>query len=276
MTWQVKDITDKAYFAYGDIFGGIDSPLDGHKELVVSNSFIKNIFKSNLFCFLQSGGTIVDEALQEIFDVGSGFHCYCLENADFEDRFHVSDYTDASKTTTQIRKSDFEFIENAYKSLETKYPNIIDQEHAELAIFGEIDGVRVKCKIDKLNITKVGNRYTKVEIIDLKSVYFDMFSFKKSPDGTRWKLRQMLSDVGYDIQAYFYTRLVEEWLLSINQHCEVTFALVVASKDTHETQKFQVGAEMFESGKMKFDSVWGDIVSFIRDGKKSLIDYEVL
>jgi len=276
MQWQIKDVSDDAYFSVGDIFNGMTNPIDRHSSLVVSNSFLKSVFKTNLHHRLICGEEEIDEELQAIFDTGSAFHAYVLENKEFNKRYHVSDILDASKETTRISTNDFKFIEEAYKNVQIRYPRMLDGEYVELAIFGEIDGVPVKCKIDKLNVVRNGDRYISVEIVDLKGVYFDPFKLKKASNGERWKLRNMLSDIGYDLQCYFYTRMVEEYFASCGVHCEISFSLLVASKETYEVQKFRIGHEMYDSGKQKFDSVWNDVRDFVLNGKDSLSDEEVL
>ena len=85
-----------------------------------------------------------------------------------------------------------------------------------------------------------------------------------------------LSANGYDLQSYFYKKMIEAWLQSIGQHCEVTFILAVASKDTDEIQKFKIGSEMMESGEAKFRSVWGEISDFYKHGQAALIEEEEL
>lgn len=278
MEWIAKDISDDAYFAIGDIFGGMDEPKDRHSELVVSNSFIKKVYETNLYYYLEDGHEEVDEELQEIFDVGSGFHCHVLEADKFSERYRVSDTLDASDDRVRISLSDYTFIEQTTMSIKKKYPYMMNNENAEITIMGEIDGVPVKCKIDKLHITaNKSGRYLRVEILDLKGIWFDPFKQKKSSNKDRWELRKKLSSNDYDLQAYFYTRLVTEWLISIGQgQAEVVFSLLVSSKETFKAQKFRVGQEMMLSGEEKFNSVWSDIREFSLYGKDRLIDEEVL
>lgn len=276
--FEMKNISDDAYFKIGSIYSGMKDPIDRHKDLVVSTSWMKKVYKTNLYHELLFGNNEVDEDLQEIFDIGSAFHAYVLEGRDtFIERYHVSDTVDASRDTTRISKQDFEFIKSSYKNIEIAYSNMVDGQSVEMAIFGEISGVPFKCKIDKLNIRAFKDgRYESVEIVDLKSTYFSAFGLKKDHNGERRKLRYMLSDVGYDLQFYIYQTMVEHWLESIGQQCPVSFALLTASKETYEVQKFKLGSEMYESGKAKFDSCFGDIQSFIRYGKDSLADEEIL
>lgn len=274
--WQIKDISDDLYFSIGDIFNGFDSPLNRHSELVVSNSFIKQVFDTNMYHRLVAGAIEVDKKLQGIFDVGKAFHCYVLENSQFHDRYRVSDIKDATSELIRVSTQDFVFIQRCFDNIVKKYPYIVNEENTELSIFGAIDEVPVKCKIDKLHIEKSGKVYQRVEIIDLKGVYFDPFKLKKDSNKNRYELRRKICDAGYDIQAYFYTRIVEEWLSSINQYCEVSFSLLVCSKETYQVQKFRLGSEIYESGRLKFESVWGDIRDFVLYGKAKLIEDEIL
>lgn len=274
--FKVQNMTDKEYFSLGDIFNMLEEAIYNHRYLVVSNSFLKKAYEYNLFYFLLDGYEEVSDDLKEIFKLGSGFHCYVLEHNDFKKRYIVSDALDASEERERIGTNEFKFIEESTESIRKKYPYVMDGKNAEIVITGVIDGVPVKCKIDKLHIEIIDGVFTKVEILDLKGVWFDPFKQKKTPGRDRWELRRKLSDNGYDLQAFFYKTLVEHWLREIGQNCEVTFSLLVASKETHKVQKFLVGEEMLESGRQKFNKAWGEVSAFVEHGKKALEDYEVL
>ncbi len=277
MKWEIKNIEDESYFKIGSIFGGFDEPQDRHKELVVSNSFLKKVYETNLHDYLLDGNEEIGEDLQEIFDIGSSTHCFVLENKFYNERYRVSDTIDASDERVRIGLEEFKFMESVYLTINKKYPYIADNQNAEITIMGELDGVNVKAKIDKLHIESVGGRFTRVEIIDLKSTYLNFFKLKKSSAKDRWELRKKFCDLGYSLQAFFYTKLVTEWLHSIGQtQCEVVFSFVVASKDTFQVQKFIAGSEMMIDGEERFNSVWSDVRSFVLYGKDSLINEEVL
>lgn len=277
MAWIIKKIEDEAYFQVGDIFNGLKEPRERHEELVVSNSFLKQVFEYNIYHIITHGLPPVEDKLQqEVFNPGSAFHCYILEHEEFESRYHVSNVTDKTKDTIAIKDVDMAFIKGVHGNAAIKYPDLLDGQYVELALFGNIDGVPVKCKIDKLKIEKKGNVYLFVEIIDLKGVWFDFWKQKKDQYKNRWELRKKLSSNGYDLQAYFYRKMVEAWLQSIGQHCEVRFTLAVASKETHDIQKFKIGAEMMESGEAKFRSVWGEVTDFVRHGHVAVIEEEEL
>jgi len=263
--FAIDKITDKEYFKRGDIWGGFAPAIESGKDLVVSASLLKSIFSTNLYHKLVSEKEEITPELQTIFDVGSAFHCYVLERRDFDERYQVTD--DLADHRTLISKDSFEFIKKSEQNVFAKYPEMLDQEFCELAIFGELDGVKVKCKIDKMNIKydEMGG-YKHIDIVDLKSVYYKPFAKKKSANGDRYELRRELSSMGYDLQAYFYKLLVEKWCDSLGMFPTINFVLLTASREDCSVQKFTIGDEMMASGESKFDSVWSQVVSFVNDG----------
>ena len=264
--FEIKKIPDDEYFSIGTV------DILKSNELVVSNSWLKKVFNKGLYDTLISLDEVIDDDLQKIFDVGSGFHCYILERDEFEKRYYISDTSDPIEDRVRISTEDFQFIEGVHKSIKMKYPDILDGEDTELVILGEIDGVKTKSKIDKIVMYTNG----RVDIIDLKSVYYDFMKMKKSSDGTHYKLRKQITDQDYDLQAYFYTRQVEEWLTGQSKNYDVSFSLLLASKETHDVKIYRLGIEMVESGRQKFDSVWGDIVNFVNTGANSVDRYDIL
>ena len=276
--FNLEKTPDKEYFAKGNIFEQMLPAIDSHEDLTVSCSFLKQVLKSNLYHYLLEGNKPIDSKLQAIFNIGSAFHCYILEHDEFYDRYYISDVPDPNKDLVRIATHDFEFIETSYTNIEKKYPHILDNELCEVALFGEIDGVKVKCKIDKLIITKdTKGNWIKVEIVDLKSVYFDPFKLRKDATG-RWELRKQLMQQDYDLQMYFYVKLVEAWLQQPenNIFCDVEFSILTASKETYEIQSFVLGEEMFNSGKEKFDRVWNEVKDFSLNSKDVLLKQEIL
>jgi len=263
----IHKIKDETYFKIGDIFGGMKEAIDRHEELVVSASFLKNCVNSSLYSVLMGEGFKPDNELKKALIVGSAWHCYILENIHFEDRFYVADFPIATQTKNFIDKLDLEFIEETHKQIEKKYPEMLDNQYCEATITSEIDGVPCKCKIDKMLVTMKGNRIIDVDIVDLKSVYFDPFKKSKGSNGDLYGLRRELSSLNYDLQAYFYVKMVESWLQSCGQHANVSFSILTGSKDTHDVQKFRVGEEMMRTGEEKFNSVWGEVKAFVQMGK---------
>ena len=264
--FEIKEMSDAHYFGIGTV--DIFKP----KELVVSNSWLKKVFNNGLYDVLIAPDEVIDDDLQVIFDVGSAFHCFVLEKEEFYKRYYIAEGNDPIDTRVRITPDDFDFIEKVHKNISMKYPEILDGEYTELVILGEVDGVKTKSKLDKIIMYADG----KVDIIDLKSVYYD-FMMKKSSDGTQYKLRKQITDQDYDLQAYFYTRQVKEWLDENNRDStRVSFSLLLASKDTFDVKMYKMGEEIMESGRLKFESVWEDVVDFVKNGADSVNRFDTL
>lgn len=267
-------MSDEKYFSSGDIFRDeFKKPIELHNELIVSNSFLSQVFKRGLYNVLHDHEQKISDELKEIFKLGSAFHCYVLENKEFNKRYYVSDFMIEDKEAfglQRVSKDEFNFIEVCFNKIKKMYPEIITNDMNEVVITGEIDGVPVKCKIDCLII-----RGHEVHIIDLKGVWYKFFSKYVAPNGDRIGLRRSLSDNNYDLQSVFYRRLVTELLEQKNMFMQPNFSLLVCSKDdkSHEVQMFRVGSDMDATGQMKFDSVWNDVRDFYLEGKESVKDY---
>ena len=258
---KLKKMDDFDYFQVGKI--DILSPND----LVVSNSLCKQIFHRGLYDVLMGGGQEIDDATQEIFDVGSGFHAYILEGeAVFNERYYVADNENALETRVRISKEDYEFIIKSYDSIKAKYPELLDGKSVELAIFNDIGCVKTKSKFDKLSIYDNGDGNGAVRITDLKSTYLNFYKLKKNQFGEHSELKRKLIALDYDQQAYFYKKQIEEWVRSIGKNYTVEFSLMMVSKETFECQEYKIGEDMILNGKSKLDSFWGDIISFVAKG----------
>lgn len=272
-----KGIADSDYFVRGDIFKDeFKAPLDLHRELIVSNSFAVQVFNRGLYNVLHDFKREITPELQDIFRLGSAFHCYVLEHKDFYDRYYVKDFIDEDKEANGLERvgsDEFRFIEICYGKVKEMYPEIINNDKNEVVITGIIDGVPVKCKIDCLIING-----GEVRIIDLKGVWYSFFSKYVSPKGDRLGLRKSLCDNHYDLQSFFYGKMVGELLKQNDIHSQPTFEFLVCSKDdkSYDVQMFRVGAEMYQTGELKYEAVWDDIRDFYLDGKESVKNYITL
>lgn len=264
---QLCKIDDVDYFALGK------KDLFNEKALIVSASFLKSVIRSDLYHILAVGDTPVSDSLQYEFDVGHGLHCYQLEYKDFDNRFYVSTSKNIQEKRTFIKSVDsknnsFEFIKSCYENVKIKYPEILQEsQFNEVACKFSINGVPCKCKIDKIIFHDDGI----VEIIDLKSVYFDFYSkrFMRNSDGVLWKLIKEMKDLNYDLQGYFYYRAIKEYLDYHNyKYTDIVFSLLLESKDTFDVKKVSFSAEMMASGREKFNFVFPQVKSFYEYGMK--------
>jgi len=196
---KLVNISDEDYFSTGEV------DILNHKDLIVSNSLLKQVFQRGLFDVLLGGGQEISDELQIIFDVGSSFHAFILEGKDvFDERYYVAEIDNALETRVRISKEDYEFITKSYDSIKLKYPELLDGESVELALFGEIDGVKTKSKFDKLVIYDDGKGNGVVKIIDLKSTFLNFYKLKKNQYGESSELKRKLMMLDYDLQSHIY------------------------------------------------------------------------
>ena len=259
--------TDEDYFALGVVHE------DKQDLLVVSNSLIKKIVSKGLHEVLTNGmDEEISDELQKRFNIGSATHCRILEPKAFSSRYYVADKPSSNFDLIRIAPSDFDFIPSALENIEKKYPEMLDGENVEMTITFTIDGVKCKSKLDKIVQRSDGS----VDIYDLKTTFLDFFKLKQDKNGDRWELRRKLNDYGYDLQAYFYTRAVEELLKEQGGSSEVRFHFLMIGTDNGTAQMFTAGSEMMQSGEEKFNSVWSDIVDFSIGGKSKIVKEIVL
>jgi hypothetical protein len=257
------DLTDREYFSIGDV------DLFNHKALVASASFFGQVFNRDLYDVLLGGGKITDD-LQYVFDTGSAFHCYCLED-DFDERFIVADFKTFDNEKIFIKTEDFEFIKEARKNIAKKYPFILEKGLNENVFIGNFDGVPYRAKMDKIIDTP-----NEIKVIDLKSVWFDFYSakYRKKSDGIRWSFLKHIQELNYDLQGYCYKRAIDEHLEY--QGKDVNFYLLMASKETGEVKMFKFSPETLEHGKKKFDLIFPEIKSFFDHGLSHVEKDEIL
>jgi len=257
---KTKKMSDEDYFAVGDIFDGFCDPIQRAEELVISASFLKRVYNSNLFDVLKSGKPSYSRETKEHFKFGTALHCYILELDDFYDRFYIDRGGLVDNKKEVLSEDDFNKIEEIEANIKDKYPDFLDGENTEIAVFGEIDGVNAKCKADKIDI--IGDT---VIITDLKSVFYNPFSLKKYK-GERTELIRKLKDLNYDLQAVFYISLIKD----IYPNYKVEFQILTASKENHSVQKFKLSNDFLESGFEKLNLT----VEAIKDFKGGYVTKE--
>jgi len=192
----IEKMEDKAYFSIGAI------DLHRHKDLVVSASFLKNVYDEDLYQVLSMGSMPIDDELQYIFDLGNCFHCYCLEPKEFEKRFYIAEYKNefGSETRMYINTLDFDIVIKLYNNIKKKYPYMLEEsEFNEVVILTNFNGVPYRCKIDKLI-----EKDNEIEIVDLKSVWFDFYGkkYRRKSDNIRWGLLNYIKELNYDLGEY--------------------------------------------------------------------------
>ncbi len=276
MSFQIKNITDDEYFATGDIFNGFAPPAEAHNDLVVSASFLKRVYNTNLFHILKTPKPTYSADTNLAMKFGSAFHCICLEESEFQERYEVTDSHSIEDKIT-LNTSDYNKMLLMKSNIREKYPKMLDQKSTELAIFGELNNIKVKCKIDKLDIHQEGNNII-INVIDLKTVYYKPLSMKRGKNGERFLLKRELQNLNYDLQAYFYIELVKAWALEkyVDMNIIVKFQILTSSTDDLSCQLFNLSSDFINDGKMKFDIAFEQVSDFVEFGIDGVSESEEL
>jgi len=261
--WELKKLSDAEYFSLGSL--DINNP----QEIVVNASFLKDVFNRGLYEVLVEP-PCHDETTLKNFKTGSALHKYILENSSFDKEYYFGDYNPA-KETQELNEKDEEFLKAIRKECELKYPELIDEKGAEVTILGEIDGIKVKAKMDKFVI-----KGSRAYIYDLKSTSLPLAKVKRTPDGRAWEIARQINEYHYDLQMYFYSLLVEEWLKTQNLFLEVIPILVFASKADYKVRQFMLGAETIAKGEEKFNYTFNQVRDFVIHGAKAVNKFEIV
>lgn len=267
-TPSLKKISDEEYFKIGKV------DLLQNKDLVLSASFMKQVFDKDLYEMLSKGNPKVDAKLQYIFDLGNAFHTFCLEAKEFENRYYVSDYKDSEEKRTYINSEDMDFIIKVYDNIKLKYPHILEESnYNEIAIFTNFDGVPYRAKIDKLIETD-----TEIHIIDLKSIWFDFYGkkYRRNKDGIRWGLVKYIQELNYDLQMYCYYKSVKTYLEHNNINKTILTKLLFASKVSFDVKMVTLSSELLNNGREKFKTIFPEIKSFFDGGIKFVEKEEII
>ena len=261
--WELKKLSDVEYFSIGEL--DINNP----EKIVVNASLLKDIFDRGLYDVIVEPLEHSEQTLKN-FKTGSALHKYILENSTFNKEYHFGDYNPA-KSTTKLNRADEEFLKAIRKECELKYPELLDEKGAEVAILGKINQIKVKAKIDKFVIA--GNR---AYIYDLKSTSLPLQKIKKTPNGRAWEVARQIREYHYDLQMYFYSLLVEEWLKTQNLYLEIIPILVFASKTDYKVKQFMLSTETIADGEQKFNHTFNQIQDFILNKTKNVNKFEVV
>jgi len=261
--WELKKLSDAEYFSLGSL--DINNP----KKIVVNASLLKDVFNRGLYEVLVEP-PCHDETTLKNFKTGSALHKYILENSDFFNDYHFGEYNPA-KTTTELNEKDEEFLKAIRRECKLKYPELIDEKGAEVTILGEIDGIKVKAKMDKFVI-----KGSRAYIYDLKSTSLPLAKVKKTSEGRAWEIARQINEYHYDLQMFFYSLLAEEWLKSQNLFLEIIPILAFASKADYKVRQFMLGAETIAKGEEKFNYSFGQIRNFVTYGASAVNKFEIV
>ena len=217
------------------------------KREFLSASTVKTILK-NPYEFLHPKR--VDSTA---FSVGSATHSLILEPHKFEDEFTVAPVVDKrtkkgkntwaafvekSKGKTPLSSEEYDLSKNMSDAVlaTPEIQNILTNGIAECSYFGELDGIKVKCRPDYYR-EDIGL------IIDVKTVQ------DASPDA-------FIKDVakwGYFIQASFYMDVLRSLGLPANKF----LFLVVEKKNPHMVGLYELDVTSLDFGKDEYLRAFG-------------------
>jgi hypothetical protein len=261
--WEIKKETDEQYFSNY----GLD--IDQPENSIVTASLLKDIFNRGLYDVLLEPFE-PDEATKKNFEIGSALHKYILEKSDFENVYHFG-LENPAKDTIAIGISVQDYLERIRKECELKYPELIDEVGAEVTITGELEGVKVKAKMDKFFL-----KGSRAYVYDLKSIGLPIKKIKKTPDGRAWEIGRVINDYHYDLQMYFYGLLVENWLRQQGIYADVVTVLVFASKQDYGVKGFMLSPETIARGEEKFRNAFNQVKDFITGGVENIDRFEII
>jgi len=252
--WELKKISDEEYFGIGDI--SISTP----KELVVSASFLKDVYNRGLYEVLLFDKEI-DDSTRKNFDIGKKLHSYILEMSEFDKKYYMSDIVDPFEDRELLEISEAAFLEAIRKECALKFPHLLDEVGAEVTIIGEINGVKVKAKLDKIVIDEDSK---KIYIYDLKSTSIPMGSVSRDKKGEPWEIKRAIDMYHYDLQIYFYKLLAQKWAYAIfEKDFEAECFLVFASKADKKVRKIRLSSKTLQRGEEKYISAFDEVYAFV-------------
>ncbi len=255
--FNLEKISDEEYRQIGKL--NIQNP----DELVLNASTCKDIYDRGLYDVLLEDVEHSSKT-HENFTIGTEFHNHILEISEFNKTHYVGKFNPADE---RIQVKNSTFLKNAREQISLKFPNLLDEIGAELVITGELEGVKVKAKIDKIEVDNANNR---IYVYDLKSTGLPMVKIKKGRDGKAWEIAKTISEYHYDLQMYFYSLLIELYFEQVGKRFEIIPILVFASKTDFKVRQVRLSPETIGNGEEKFKEVFRDIKSFMNYGVKAV------
>lgn len=231
----------------------------------ISASGVKQLLK-NPYEFLHPAE--VDEKKQKAFDFGSLVHTLILEPEMFEKEYAVEEFEgcELNKNTKAYKEAKAKFLEeNKGKTIISKADyekaakmtantmivpelrNLFELDGiAECSYFGEIDGVKTKCRPDYY-IEEMGI------VVDVKTTN------DASPDG----FAKACADFGYHVQASFYLQTLQ----SIGKKAERFLFVAIEKTEPYMVGLYELDAEALLLGEMRIKEAFR-ILEHIEDFDK--------
>lgn len=244
----MSDLTGKV------IEGMPEEDYHGEREHL-SSSVLRNLWEGD---FSDVDGTAKQEDNgNESFKVGSAFHCAILEGREeLDKRFYISsdiprkgtiawreleqmhgDKTILSGPSVKDFNNLMERWDKAILFMDdgncVDIKDLIQGGRAELSLFTELEGYKVKCRFDY--VIDVG---PKIIAYDLKSTRYGYLTQKR--------IQGIVDELQYDIPAGLYTKIGEKLFGK-----PVEFKFIIASKYTNHVKVVRTRRDFIEQGWTK-------------------------
>ena len=266
-----KKISDRDYFSIGGTKGD---------DIVVSASMLKDVYNRGLYKHLVEPFEI-DDKLQEIFAIGTAFHSFILEPKEFEKlyTFEKDPFSDRKLLDKDVK----DFLELSKDKIKLLYPEFLETYKGENGLYsynetvfiGEIEGVKVKGKFDRVVID---TKKKIVTVYDLKSIYKPLAKVKRDSSHKAWELKRSISEFNIDLQMAWYKKLIREYLVTtygdIGMQFDIVCKLLFASKEDNHIQMVRLSDdEALVKGDEKVDITFGEVKNYVLNGQ---IDKEIV
>jgi len=250
---KIEEITEEEYHKIKGFTPNIE-------DSTISASLLKDIDKRGLFEVLKNK-VEHDSNTLELFRVGSLVHLFVLEPSLFVKEYYMGELN-PSEDRQRVGDTDCQMLEDFKEEILKKYPYMMDEENAELAIFGKYEGLNVKAKIDKFVVEN-----NVIKVYDVKTTGLDMAKIKKDSHGKAWELSRTINDFNYAIQMCFYAELLVELYRQSGYHLEYECYILFLSKTDRKARMVKLSEETIGYAKIKLDGLLTEVREYIYSGE---------